>query len=103
VFDSSLVSYGSYGTYRFAATRGSTGSPSLYTSVGRLAVSPVLENRTVGLGRVVATTTLPSRPLGRGITPSVSVVTVRVLFAVFTSYVAHVPNILLHGTGVLKS
>ena len=105
--DVSLVLYNIYWIppRRSVAIPGLTGSPSLCISAGRPAVSQAFENRTVGSERVVATTTLPSQLPGRGKKPSVFVVTVSFLFAMFPScraaYVTHVPNIHLHDTDIL--
>ena len=75
--------------YRFAATQGLTGLPNLYTSAGRLVVSPVSGNRTVVSEKATATTTPPSRPPGKGTTLSASAATVRFFFAMFTNCMLH--------------
>ena len=75
--------------YRFAATQGLTGLPSLCTSAGRLVVSPALENRTVVSEKATVTTTPPSWPPGKGTTLSASAATVRFFFAMFTNCILH--------------
>ena len=93
-----MVSFSAYSllAHRFAAMPRLTGSPSLCTSEGRLAVSPASENGTAVLEKAAVTTTLQNRPHGKGTTLSVSVVTVRFSFPMFTSCMLHVSNIHLH-------